>query len=279
MWFRIPPMLPTTLAALAAAPPALAQSGDDLIAVEVATVGVDLASRTPIALLRDRTWGQLVPIWIGTEEAQAIARVLQGIEPARPMTHDLLASVIREMGGTVEEVAVHGVREDVYLGRVRIRVGAGPAAEIREVDSRPSDALALALRTDAVIRVAPSLIEAAPEVDFVAFEGAAEVVRALGMTVAPLTAERRREFSAPDRRGVVVLNVSEELAALGLRRGDLLVDVNGEVPAAPLTFLQALGRARPNAPIRIVYVRDGEDVLLEIPPGALGRPEGPRRRT
>src|SRR5690606_26947978 len=107
----------------------------------------------------------------------------------------------------------------------------------------------------------------------------AQVVRSMGMTVAPPTRERRGEFALPERRGVVVLHVSEELEALGLRRGDLIVDVNGDVPLTPMTFLSALGHARPTAAVRIVYVREGEDALLEIPPGAAGRPAPGRRRS
>ena len=263
---RMGSALVALLAALTAVvSPAVAQTEtDEFAVVGVATIGLDLETRTPVALLRDHTWGQLVPIWIGEEESAAIRRAIQGEQPERPLTHDLLTNVINEMGGRVEEVAIHGKQGTTYVARIHVRMGAGPAAETRDIDSRPSDALAVALRTGAVIKVARSIILEAPDVDFVALEGKGQVVRAFGMTVAPITPERRQEFAIPEREGVVVVNVSEEMGQLGLQPGDLLVDVNAEVPTTPIDFLRALGHSSASDPILIVYLRNGAETLLRI---------------
>jgi uncharacterized protein len=133
--------------------------------VEVVGVGVDPATQSPVVLLREPATEGLVPIWIGTAEAEAIARSLHGVEMPRPMTHDLLASTIERLGARVVEVVVVEQRAGTYYGIIRLVNGA--RGERVEIDSRPSDALALALRTGAPIRVArvllrDSLEDAAP---------------------------------------------------------------------------------------------------------------------
>ena len=155
--------------------------GTDSVPVELSTIGVDGRTGTPIVVLRDPQSGSVLPIWIGPAEAQAIALVLHGVVPPRPMTHDLMASLIAELRAEVEEVVVTDLRNNTYFGMVRLRVAG--EKKIREVDSRPSDALALALRTGAPIRVARKVLAAAPEFDFIAPEGPNQVVQALGMTV------------------------------------------------------------------------------------------------
>jgi bifunctional DNase/RNase len=182
------------------------RADDDLVAVELSTVGIDRLAGSPIVLLRDPQSGDVVPIWVGLAEAQAIARALHGVEVPRPMTHDLMASLLSEARAEVEEVVVQELRGDTYFGIVRLRLAG--QKEIRDVDSRPSDALALALRTDAPIRVARSILVAPPDFDFVAPEGPEQVVQALGVTVVSATPALREEFELPDRAGVVVTHAS-----------------------------------------------------------------------
>jgi bifunctional DNase/RNase len=269
------PLYPALALLVAAAPPAPAQNR--LVPVEVATVGVDLASGQPIALLRDHAWGQLVPIWIGDEEARAIARALQGVEMPRPMTHDLLASVVRTLGGTVEEIAVHGVTGSVYLGRIRVRMGEGRGATVHTIDSRPSDALALAVRTGARIRVLEAIVRNAPPVDFVALDGERQVVRALGITVGDPAAHPELGGRAAGRQGVIVLHASAEAGELGLRRGDTVLSVGGRAADSPAAFLSAVVEADARDPLSLRVLRDGRERTIDVPPGRLGRPD-PRGR-
>ena len=125
---------------------------------------MDRGTNTPVVFLREVVGARGVAIWIGAAEASAIGQALQGEEPPRPMTHDLLATTIRAQGGEVRQVAVVGVRLGTYLAEVRLRLADGT---VRVIDARPSDALALALRTGADIVAAASLLSdeggAAPE--------------------------------------------------------------------------------------------------------------------
>ncbi|MEX2526138.1 MAG: bifunctional nuclease domain-containing protein [Gemmatimonadota bacterium] len=251
----------------------------ELVEMEVATVGVDLLTSTPIALLRSEDWSQVVPIWIGEGEATAIARALQGVEPPRPMTHDLFTSTIREMGGTLVEVQVSGIEGSTFLGQLVIRVENGTASRTVAVDSRPSDALALAVRTNARLKVADHIVQRDPDVDFVALEGMAEVVRIMGLTVGPPTRARAEEYALPDRTGMVILHSSRPVGT-GLNRGDLVLDVNGEIPATARDFLRALRLGDPASPSRLIILRDGEESLVELPRDAGARPATtPRRGT
>lgn len=241
-------------------------SANELVLVELATVGMDMASQAPVVLLREGHTGKVVPIWVGLPEAQAILRGLLGIEMPRPMTHDLLASLLGELGAELEEVAVHDLRDGTYYAELRLRMNGG--TETRQVDSRPSDALALALRAGAPIRVSTALLEEPPEFDFIAPEADEQVVRVLGLTVVAPTGALKAQFSLPDRPGVVVVGSYGEAAEKGIRRGDLLVEVNGVVPRVPMDFFDAVhGSADP---VSVIIWRDGEMQSFELQPTVPG---------
>jgi uncharacterized protein len=132
------------------------QPDPGLATVEVAAVAVDPRTQSPVVLLRDPATDRVVPIWVGVPEAEAIRRALDGVAVPRPMTHDLLASAIRGLGARVEEVAITQQRGGTYYGVIRLVTNGG--RERIEIDSRPSDGMALALRTGARIRVARELL-------------------------------------------------------------------------------------------------------------------------
>lgn len=129
-----------------------------LTRVEVSSLGLDKSSRTPVVILKEAGGERILPIWIGPGEASAIAMVLAGIEFPRPMTHDLLNSVVGQMGGEVVRVHIHQVLDNTYYASLLLR----RAAEIVTVDSRPSDSVALALRASAPIYVSDELLDQVP---------------------------------------------------------------------------------------------------------------------
>lgn len=244
----------------AEAPKAEAPSGD-LLTAELSTVGWDALSGSPVVLLRELASGQVLPIWIGLAEARAIGLALHGIETPRPMTHDLMANLLGELGANLEEVVVTELREGTYYGLLKLRVDGED--EPRWVDTRPSDALALALRTGARIRVAAALVEDQPDFQFLAPEVSEQVVRVLGLTVRAATPELRAEHGLPERDGLVVVAVSDEAARQGLERGDLIVEVNGRAPQEPLDLLDAI-REAPGPTLTLKYWRDGEEHTVEL---------------
>jgi uncharacterized protein len=235
----------------------------ELIMVELATVGFDRASESPVVLLREPESGRVVPIWVGPAEAQSILLALHGVQMPRPMTHDLMASLLGELRATVEEVVVHELRANTFHGSVRLRVQGEET--VREVDSRPSDALALALRTDARIRVARGLLMDPPEFDFVAPEDGEQVVHAAGVTVVATRPELRERFGLPDRPGLVVTHVFGRARQEGLRRGDLIVALNGDAVRVPIDFLAAVRATRPGTTIALTVWREGGEAVVELP--------------
>jgi bifunctional DNase/RNase len=121
----------------------------------VAHLGLDRSTNTPVVILREEGGERTLPIWIGAPEANAIAMELRGEKPARPMTHDLLKQVLLGLGGELRRVAITELRENTYVAELLVFRG----GQIFEVDARPSDSIALALRTEAPIFVNEDLLD------------------------------------------------------------------------------------------------------------------------
>ena len=122
---------------------------------------LDPSSNLPIVILRNEGDDVFLPIWIGVFEANAIAMRMEGVEPPRPMTHDLMCSLVEDLGATVERILISDLRENTFYAQIHLKED---SRELK-VDSRPSDALALALRVDAPIFVLPAVLEQAEAVD------------------------------------------------------------------------------------------------------------------
>jgi bifunctional DNase/RNase len=122
---------------------------------------VDPISNMPIVILRDKEGNRTLPIWVGMSEANAIALQIENISTPRPMTHDLLRNVIHDLKASVEKVVVCDLQDGTFYALIYLRV----SGESLAIDSRPSDAIALALRTRAPIFVEETVIDSAKTVD------------------------------------------------------------------------------------------------------------------
>jgi len=122
---------------------------------------VDPITSMPIVVLRDTEGQRVLPIWVGVFEANAIALQIENVTTPRPMTHDLLRNVIADLRGTVERVVVTDLKENTFYAVIYLRVG----EELVAVDARPSDAIALALRTKAPIFVDDQVLENAKGIE------------------------------------------------------------------------------------------------------------------
>lgn len=128
-----------------------------MIRVTVDSIRVNLLTQSRMVMLREVDNRRYLPIWIGAFEAEAIGSAMQGHEPPRPLTHDLLKNVIAELGGTVQYIAVVELQENTYFARIVVEV----RGVRREIDARPSDAIALGIRVDAPIFVAEQVLDQA----------------------------------------------------------------------------------------------------------------------
>lgn len=115
--------------------------------LDIANIGVSPLTAQRVIILKDTTTERYLPIWIGPAEADAIAIKLQGVNLARPLSHDLLLSVISSLKASIDSIVISDIMNDIFYGEIVLNVGEGKIA----VDSRPSDALALAIRAGAPI--------------------------------------------------------------------------------------------------------------------------------
>jgi bifunctional DNase/RNase len=127
------------------------------IEVKIRALMLDPNSGTPIIILKDVESDTMLPIWVGAYEANAIALEIEKISPPRPMTHDLLRNLITELGATVERVVVTSLRDNTFFAKIEML---NPKGDRMFLDSRPSDAIALALRADCPIYVDMEVIKA-----------------------------------------------------------------------------------------------------------------------
>lgn len=205
----------------------------EMVQVAVQRVGFDRVSRSPVILLLDEAQTRLMPIWIGQAEARAIESELHGKPAPRPLTHDLLRNILVQVGVEFEKVVVSELKDSTYYAQIHLSSASAPL----EIDSRPSDAIALALRFERPIFVAKSLLESAFGVespDKQVRSGPASMYIA-GVTVQNISADLAGHFQVSDTNGVLVVDVDAPgqtglaaVASAHLQRGDIILTVAGQ---------------------------------------------------
>ena len=123
--------------------------------MEVKALIVDPIANMPVVILRDADEKNFLPIWVGVFEANAIALQMEGITTPRPMTHDLLRNIIRQIEGDVLKVVINNLQENTFYAQIHLRLD----GKSFTIDSRPSDAIALALRMEAPVFVEETVLE------------------------------------------------------------------------------------------------------------------------
>jgi bifunctional DNase/RNase len=208
------------------------------IEVEVQRVAVDPSSQSPVILLEDKAHTMALPIWIGPAEAQAIAMQLEGVAPPRPMTHDLMKTILDEVGVKMVKVVIRELRDNTYHARIVL----DRSGDRVEIDSRPSDAIALAVRCGQPIFVAPGVLQASNTIDLQALPPTRSLTMR-GVTVQDLSEELAKHFELPPGHGVLVSDVADDSPDGGLRRGDVILEVDGK-PVGNLDEFERRVRAR-----------------------------------
>ena len=126
-----------------------------MVEVKVAHLGLDRNSNTPVVILQEKAGDRVLPIWIGPSEASAIAMELAGVKFSRPLTHDLVKQVIVGLGGELNRVLITQVKENTYYAELHIHRN----NHVVQIDARPSDSIAVALRLEAPIYTHDDLLE------------------------------------------------------------------------------------------------------------------------
>ena len=151
-----------------------------LVEVRVQSLALDRSSNTPVVILEELEGERVLPIWIGPGEASAIAMQLADMEFSRPLTHDLLCSVLRGLGGKLEKVIITRVEQSTYYAELIVRRN----GEVFSLDARPSDSIAVALRVDARIFAQEDLLEIA-SIEVSEDESAADITFGIPEAVEP----------------------------------------------------------------------------------------------
>lgn len=158
-----------------------------MVEVNIDSIRVSLMSQHRVVVLKEIGSERYLPIWIGPFEADAITLQLQGVEVARPLTHDLLKGVIEKMGATVSHVTVTELKNDTFFARIVMDMN----GKSLEVDARPSDAIALAVRAKAPLFVAEEVMDHASIVPEKNIEGAED-----DFDTGPVSVEEQEKLSA-----------------------------------------------------------------------------------
>ena len=145
-------------------------SADGFTKMSIYGINLDLFSSSPIVILKVEDENRYLPIWIGQPEARSILMKLQNQEFSRPLTHDLAVNLVAELGGSMEKVTVTELRDQTFFAVISVQI----EGRTVEIDSRPSDAIALAVRSGAEIFAADDVIEEAAVVFEEAMEEAPE---------------------------------------------------------------------------------------------------------
>lgn len=223
--------------------------------VKVRAVVRDPRTSQPVALLADPGEKRAMPIWIGEAEATALQAAMEGTVSRRPMTHDLLASVIKHLRGSVEEVRVTELRDDIYYAQIFIR---GPQGLI-QVDSRPSDAMVLAVKLGKPISVESSLFQSR------SVPLSRTTMETYGMELQTLEPSLG-EAMGYKGKGLLVSHVEEGSLAekAGLRRGDIVTKAQGK----SLNRTEDLEAFFPVPPegLKLEVRRRGERLEILLPP-------------
>lgn len=259
-WKHVTAWLTAGLLTTAAEARELAVDEEQLVPVEVASVGVVRGVGAPVVLLRDPEDGTVVPIFIGPNEARAILRALHGEITPRPMTHDLLAATLRGLDAELSGVVVDALHDDVFHGALLLRDAEGGQ---RIIDARPSDAIALAARSGARVRIAPEVLAAAGQTDWQSL-GEEDIASALGITVVVATPELREAMKLGDAEGVLVSRVRGPAADAGMTAGALITAVDDTAPESPQHFLRLIRKAEGER-VRLRYRQGDETRHLELP--------------
>lgn len=153
-----------------------------MIEMCVTGIAMDAATRSPIVLLKDSTGRRALPIYIGEDQAKAIGSVLQQLVSPRPNTHDLLVNMLETWNMVLEKVIIHSLKDNTFYALLIVRQG----DQIREVDARPSDAIALALRSNCPIWVMEEVVaDASTPVDRDADEAERQAFRDFVSDISP----------------------------------------------------------------------------------------------
>jgi uncharacterized protein len=232
------------------------------VAMEIKGVRLDAFGQNPVVILVDKEGKKALPIWVGLLEANAIDRELKNITSPRPMTHDLLHSILAQAQVRVKEVKIVNLKDHTYYATLFLAFNKG----VIEVDARPSDAIILALKSKTPISVSAKILE---EQGIALSEGNAFGGR-YGIQIQELTPSLASFFNFKGQKGVLVSEVVSGSASetSGIKAGDIITKVNLTEVGNIQEFEDAFDAAKASSSVRILIFREEkfQEVNLSLKP-------------
>jgi bifunctional DNase/RNase len=230
------------------------------IKVEVAKVGVDRDTGAHFVLLEDHDKDRGLPILVGDGEAAQIMLEMHGLKSPRPLTQDLLRSALQQTGNHVDKVVISDLRDEVYYAKIVLDHGK------HNLDSRPSDAIALAVGTQAPIYVSERLLQPSTELKMGARDRVPKSARAFGITVQELTPALATYFEVEPKGAVLVDEVGADAKGAGVKRGDLLIGIDGNGVAGLADFDRQVAALKGGVPVILKIKRGPAEKSITVQP-------------
>jgi len=226
------------------------------IEMEVKGVRLDPLGQNPVVILVDKGEKRALAIWIGPLEASAIDRELNRVTTPRPMTHDLFYSVLGKMKAKVKEIKITDLKEQTYYALIVLTLD----KERIEIDARPSDAIILALKSQAAISVATKVLEE----QGISLTGRMSLGERSGIRVQELTPLLATQFNFKGKKGVLVSEIiaGSPAESAGLKAGDIIVKLNSKEIGKVQEFEDTFNAVKEGDPVRLTIF--GEDKISEI---------------
>jgi bifunctional DNase/RNase len=220
------------------------------VEMEVKGVRIDPASQTPVVILADKDGKKALPIWIGLLEANAIDKELKQVSSSRPMTHDLLHSILKQTNVKVKEIKIVDLKEQTYYATLSLILNKGGI----EIDARPSDAIILALKSKVPILVSAKVLD---QQGF-ALSREEGMVERHGIRIQELTPSLASHFNFKGQKGVLVSEVltGSIPETSGIRAGDIITKINQTEVGSIQEFEEMFDTLKIGSTIHILLFRD-----------------------
>lgn len=231
------------------------------VEARVKTLFVDPNSQTPVVVLEAIADKKTLPIWIDVPEARSIALELEHVSLPRPLTHDLVRNILHSLGTTLQRVTITDLRNSTYFATLSLST----REKNLQIDSRPSDAIAIALRMKAPIFVSTQVLAQSKPLPGLPAR-AEQTQKKLGLQAQNLTAELAKLFESQQQKGVVVTDVTVGSAAMraGLQRGDIITKANEQAISSTAELESAMQAAKSAPQIKLEIIKKGKPTTIVI---------------
>ena len=241
-----------------------ASESPSTVEMKVKTITLDPTGQTPVVVLEGLQDKALLPIWIGNTEAASIAMELEHVTTPRPLTHDLMRNILKGLGANLNRITITDIQNNTYFANLTLQY----KGQEFQIDARPSDAIALALRMKAPIYASTQVLAKARKLP-VPSKQSEELRQTFGIHVQELTPELASLFDMQIKGGVLVADVELGSAAAqaGLQRGDIIVKVNDRTIQNVAELESSLQGSKKNRQAKIEVLRKGKNatVVLDLP--------------